>query len=276
MKAKKVLSLAAVAFLAVGLLAGCGAKQEKESEGAKTSDDKVITVGATANPHAEILNDAVKPLLEKEGYTLNVKVFNDYVLPNKALQDKSLDANYFQHVPYLTEFNSKNGTDLTYTVKVHIEPMAAFSDKVKKLEELKDGATIAVPNDPTNESRALKLLADAGLFKVADKELLTKNDITENPKNFVIKELAAEQLPQALKDVDLDVINSNYALQAKLNPVKDSLVIESKDSPYANVLAVRPDDKDSEKIKALGKALNSPEVKEYIEKTYDGAVVPAF
>lgn len=275
MKLKKLFTLATVAVVSLGLLAGCG-KSDEKAEASKESDDKVITVGATANPHAEILNSVVKPLLEKEGYTLNVKVFNDYVLPNKALADKSLDANFFQHVPYLEEFNKKNNTDLTYTVKVHIEPMAAFSDKVKKFEDLKDGAVIAVPNDPTNESRALKLLAKANLFEVADKELLTKADITKNPKNFEIKEIVAEQLPQAIKDVDIDVINSNYALQAKLNPVKDSLIIEGKDSPYANVLAVRSDSKDSEKIKALSKALNSKEVKEFIEKTYDGAVVPAF
>ena len=273
MKAKKFLTLTAVAVLSVGLVA-CGAK--KDSKEASGADDKTITVGATANPHAEILNNVVKPLLEKEGYTLNVKVFNDYILPNTALNDKSLDANFFQHVPYLEEFNKKNNTDLDYTVKVHLEPMGVYSKKVKSLSEVADKALVGVPNDPTNESRALKILAKEGLIKVADKELLTKNDITENTKNIEIKEIAAEQLPASLPDLDIAVINSNYALEAKLNPTKDSIALESTDSPYANIIAVRKDTKDSEKIKALDKAVNSPEVKKYIEDTYKGAIVPAF
>ena len=271
MKAIKLLTLAAVAVLSLGLVA-CGSNKEEKSAG----DDKTIVIGASANPHAEILNNAVKPALEKEGYKLDVKVFNDYVLPNKGLSEKSLDANYYQHVPYLEEYNKKNNTDLEYTVKVHLEPMGIYSDKIKNLSELKDGAVVAVPNDPTNESRALELLAKEDIIKVADKKLLTKNDITENPKKIEIKELAAEQLPTALKDVDIAVINSNYALQAKLNPTKDAIALESKDSPYANVIAVRPDNKDSEKIKALNKAITSPEVKKYIEDTYKGAIIPSF
>ena len=222
------------------------------------------------------MNEVVKPILEKEGYKLDVKVFNDYVLPNKGLTEKSLDANYFQHVPYLDEYNAKNKTDIVYTAKVHLEPMGVYSNSLKKVSDAKDGATVAVPNDATNESRALKLLAREGLIKVADKDLLTKNDITENPKNIEIKELAAEQLPTALKDVDLAVINSNYALEAKLNPTKDSIAIESTDSPYANILAVRKGDESSEKIKALTKALTSPEVKKYIEEKYNGAIIPSF
>lgn len=272
MKAKKLLSLAAIAVLSIGLVA-CGAKKEAGKTG---GDDKTILVGATANPHAEILNKVVKPLLEKDGYTLNVKVFNDYVLPNTALNDNSLDANYFQHEPYLKEFNSKNKTDLTYTVKVHLEPMGGYSKKIKKIAELKDNAIVGVPNDPTNESRALQLLAKEGLIKVADKELLTKNDITENKKNLVIKEIVAEQLPASLPDLDLAFINSNYALEAKLNPTKDSLIIESGDSPYSNLIAVKKENKDAEKIKALSKAVTSPEVKKFIEETYKGAIVPSF
>ena len=154
--------------------------------------------------------------------------------------------------------------------------MGVYSNSLKKVSDAKDGATVAVPNDATNESRALKLLAREGLIKVADKDLLTKNDITENPKNIEIKELAAEQLPTALKDVDLAVINSNYALEAKLNPTKDSIAIESTDSPYANILAVRKGDESSEKIKALTKALTSPEVKKYIEEKYNGAIIASF
>lgn len=269
MKVKKILALASVAILSL-TLAACGANKEK------AGDDKTIVVGASANPHAEILNNVVKPLLEKEGYKLDVKVFNDYVLPNKALSEKSLDANYFQHEPYLKEYNKKNKTDLVYTVKVHLEPMGIYSDKIKNLKDVKEGAVVAVPNDPTNESRALKLLAKEGLIKVADKELLTKNDIIENPKKLEIKELVAEQLPTALKDVDLDVINSNYALQAKLNPAKDALASESKDSPYSNLIVVRPDNKDSEKIKALSRIITSPEVKEYIENNFNGSIAPSF
>ncbi|MBC2575828.1 MetQ/NlpA family ABC transporter substrate-binding protein [Peptostreptococcus canis] len=269
MKAKKILTLAAVAVLSVGLVA-CGAKKD-------SSNDKKIVIGATPNPHAEILNEVVKPILEKDGYELEVKVFNDYVLPNEALLDKSLDANFFQHVPYMEEYNAKNKTDITYTVKVHLEPMGVYSDKVKNILDVKDGGIVAVPNDPTNESRALKILEKEGLIKLTEgKELLNKNDIVENKKNLVIKELVAEQLPTALKDVDLDVINSNYALQAKLNPTKDAIAIESKDSPYANIISVRTDNKDSEKIKALSKAITSPEVKKFIEEKYAGAIIPSF
>ena len=274
MKAKKLLTLAAVAILGLGLSA-CG-KTDKDSASTNDKSDKVIVVGATANPHAEILNDVVKPLLAKKGYKLEVKVFNDYILPNKALSDKSLDANYYQHIPYLEEYNAKNHTDLIPTVKVHVEPMGIYSDKVKDLKKLKDGAVISVPNDPTNESRALKLLDKEGIIKVADKKLLTKNDITSNPKKVEIKELAAEQLPATLKDVDAAVINSNYALQGKLNPVKDSLALESKDSPYSNVIVIRPDEKNSPKIKALDEAITSPEVKKFIEEKYKGAIIPSF
>lgn len=272
MKAKKLLTLALVAVLAVGLV-GCGKDSGKESSSNK---DDVIVIGATANPHAEILEQVVKPILSKKGYKLDVKVFNDYILPNKALSEKSLDANYFQHLPYLKEYNKKNNTDLVETVKVHVEPMGIYSSKIKSLKDLKEGAIISVPNDPTNESRALKLLAREGIIKLDNKELLTKNDIKENPKKVEIKELSAEQLPATLKDVDISVINSNYALEGKLNPVKDSLAIEEKDSPYANIVVVRPDEKDSEKIKALNEAITSKEVKKFIEEKYNGAIIPSF
>ncbi len=274
MKLKKLLTLAAVATVAFSL-AACSSSKDK-AENAKPDEAKVINIGASPNPHGEILTNVVKPLLEKEGYTLNVKLFNDYVLPNRALTDKSLDANFFQHVPYLDEYNKKNNTKIAYTVKVHLEPMGVYSDKVKSLKDVKEGAIVAVPNDPTNESRALKILAREGLIKVADKELLTKNDVTENPKKIEIKELAAEQLPTSLKDVSIAVINSNYALQAKLNPSKDAIAIEAKDSPYSNIIAVREEDKNSDKIKALDKAITSPEVKKYIEEKYKGAIIPSF
>ncbi|WP_300276603.1 MetQ/NlpA family ABC transporter substrate-binding protein [Peptacetobacter sp.] len=267
MKFKKILSVAIASVIALSVV-GCGGKT--------ASDDKKIIVGASSNPHAVILNEAVKPLLEKDGYKLEVQEFSDYVLPNTALDDGSLDANYFQHIPYLKENVKEKGYKLTYTAKVHIEPMGVYSKKIKSLDDLKDGAKIAIPNDPTNGSRALELLAKNNVIKLKDKELVTKLDITENPKNIEIIDMNAEQLPTALEDVDCAVINANYALEADLKPTKDAIVIESSDSPYANILACREDNKDSEKIKALTKALNSKETKKYIEEKYDGAIIPAF
>lgn len=272
MKIKKLLALGIVGALSLSLVA-CGGN--KDNNGA-ASDDKTIIVGASANPHAEILNKIVKAELEKDGYKLEVKVFNDYILPNKALEEGSLDANYFQHEPYLNEYNSKNNTEIKSVAKIHLEPMGVYSKKAKSLADIKDKAVIAVPNDPTNESRALKILEKEGLIKLADKKLLNKNDIKENKKNIEIKELAAEQLPAVLKDVDYAVINSNYALEAKLNPQKDALAIESKDSPYANIIAVSAKNVDSKKTQALVKAMKSEKVKKYIEDTYKGAIIPSF
>lgn len=263
--------LIAILIVILGItLAACGAKPAKSSE-----DKKVIKVGASPVPHAEIL-EAVKPLLEKEGYKLDIVQFTDYVAPNTELADGQLDANFFQHIPYLNKTNSEKKYDLVYTVKVHIEPMGVYSSKYKKLSDLPVGAEIAIPNDPTNCARALRVLENAGLLKVKSGDLVTELDITQNPKKLVIKELDAAQLPRVLKDVSAAVINTNYALDAKLNPTKDALAIESKESPYANVLAVRKEDKDKPYIKALSKALNSPEIKKFIEDKYKGAIVPAF
>lgn len=270
---KKTISLILSAVLLVGL-AGCNAKKDAAASAPK-NDKKVITVGATPVPHEEILQ-VVKPILEKEGYTLNIKEFTDYVEPNLALNDGELDANFFQHVPYLTKMNEEKKLDLDYTVKVHIEPMGVYSKKYKNIKDLKAGATIAVPNDPTNEARALRVLESAGLFKLKSGDLVTAIDITENPNKYKIKELEAAQLPRTLDDVDAAVINTNYALDAKLNPTKDALVLEDKSSPYANVLAVRKQDKDKPYIKALSEALNSPEVKKFIEDKYKGSIIPAF
>jgi D-methionine transport system substrate-binding protein len=274
---KKTLSILLSAILTVGLV-GCGAKKEAAPAAAAPSNEKkVIKVGATPVPHKEIL-DVVKPLLEKKGYTLEIVEYTDYVQPNINLNDGQIDANFFQHEPYLNKMVEEKKLDLTYTVKVHIEPMGVYSKKLTKLDELKDGATIAVPNDPTNEARALRVLEKAGLFKLKAGELITALDIEagSNTKNIKIKELDAAQLPRSLDDVDAAVINTNYALEAGLNPTKDALVIEAKDSPFANLLAVRKADKDKEYIKALGEALTSPEVKKFIEEKYSGAVVPAF
>ncbi|ENK1724186.1 MetQ/NlpA family ABC transporter substrate-binding protein [Campylobacter upsaliensis] len=234
-----------------------------------------IVVAATPVPHAEILNQA-KEDLEKEGYTLEVKEFTDYVLPNLATDNGEVDANFFQHTPYLEEFNKSKGTKLVKVANIHIEPMAVYSKKYKNFNELKDGAKIAVPNDPANESRALDIIAKTGLVSFNDKALKTPIDITQNPKNIKFIELKAAQLPRALSDVDVAVINSNYALLANLNPVKDSIFIEDKDSPYANILVVKEGKEQDPKIKALTKALQSEKIKKFIEEKYNGAVIPAF
>jgi len=265
---KKAISIFLIILVTLGVV-GCGAKKED------VQDKKIITVGASPAPHAEIL-EVVKPLLAKKGYTLKIKEFTDYIQPNMAVDSGELDANFFQHVPYLTQFNKDRNTHLTYTVKVHIEPMGVYSKKVKKLTDLKNGAIIAIPNDASNGARALRVLEKAGLLKLKSGELVSKLDITENKKKFVIKELDAAQLPRVLQDVDAAVINTNYALLAKLNPSSDALAIESKDSPYANVLAVAEKDKNKPYIKALSEALNSAEVKKFINDKYKGSIIPAF
>ncbi|WP_042275018.1 MetQ/NlpA family ABC transporter substrate-binding protein [[Clostridium] dakarense] len=261
---KKLLTLALSSAILVSVV-GCSSSK----------DDNKIVIGASSTPHAEIL-EVIKPQLEKEGYKLEIKVFDDYPLENTALEEGSIDANYFQHVPYLEETVASTGYKLTYTEKIHLEPMGLYSNSLKSINEIKDGATIAIPNDPTNGARALKLLANEGLIKVKEGELIGAKDITENPKNIKVKELAAEQLTSVLTEVDAAVINTNYALSANLNPTKDAIIIESKDSPYANILAVKEENKDSEKIKALSKALTSKEVKEFIEKQYKGSIIPSF
>ena len=234
-----------------------------------------IVVAATPVPHAEILNQA-KGELEKEGYTLVVKEFTDYVLPNLATDNGEVDANFFQHTPYLEEFNKNKGTKLVKVANIHIEPMAVYSKKYKSFDELKDGAKIAVPNDPTNESRALELLAKAGLIKLNDKKLKTPLDIVDNPKKLQFVELKAAQLPRALSDVDVAVINSNYALGANLNPVKDSIFIEDKDSPYVNFVVVRAEDSQSAKTKVIDKVLRSEKLRNFIEENYKDILIPGF
>ena len=277
---KKLSILLTTALLAIGLV-GCGGNDKGKDSAAQTAGSetkkelKEIVVGATPVPHAEILKEVDK-LLEKDGYKLKIVEFTDYQIPNTALAEKELDANFFQHVPFLNKTIEEKKYELDYTVKVHIEPMGLYSKKIKDLKELKDGAEIAIPNDPTNGARALRVLETAGLIKVKEGELVTKVDITENKKNLKVTELDAAQLPRVLGDVDAAVINANYAIEAELNPTKDAISIESLDSPYANVLAVRKEDKEKDNIKALSKALTSPEIKKFIEEKYNGNVVPAF
>jgi len=237
-----------------------------------------LSIAATPVPHAEIL-EFVKPQLAKQGVDLQVKVFTDYVQPAVQVNEKRLDGNFFLHQPYLDEFKKGHKNDIEVPVaKVHVEPFGAYSAKHKKVADLPDGATVAIPNDPSNSGRALLLLERQGLLKLKDAKNIsaTKKDIVANPKNLKIRELEAATLPRVLNQVDLALINTNYALEAKLNPVKDSLFIEDGNSPYANLLVAREDNKDSPAIKKLATALNSPEVKKFIEEKYKGAVVPAF
>lgn len=273
MKKKSILSVLLVGILSLGLI-GCGAKNDTSG-----TDDKVIKVGVSPVPHKEIIEN-IKPQVEEAGYTLEVIEFTDYVTPNTALAEGELDANYFQHIAYLNETNENKKLDLTYTAAIHLEPIALYSKKLTKLDELKDGARIAIPNDPSNEARALRLLEKQGLIKLKDGELITPKDIVENPKNFEFEELEAAQLPRILEEVDAAVINGNYALEAGLNPAKDALAIEDKDSEaaknYRNILAVKKGNEELEKIKVLTEALTSEETKKFIEEKYKGSVIATF
>lgn len=258
--------------LAVGLT-GCGAqKQGPVKEGS-------IVVGASPSPHAQIL-EAVSEQLAQKGYQLEIKEFTDYIMPNTALEDGELDANYFQHQPYLTDFNEKNGTKLVSAAAIHFEPLGIYGGKTADLADLPEGAQIAVPNDTTNEARALWLLQAQGIIEVDEQAGLeaTKQDITSNPKNVEIVEMEAAQLPRALADVDFAVINGNYAVAAEI--ADQVLVTEDKDSEaakqYANIVAVREGDENREDIKALVEALQSDEVKAYIEETFGSTVIPVF
>ena len=278
---KKIAALLAGA-LCLTTLTACGGSNgdAQPADGGAADADKTITVGASPTPHAEILN-AAKDVLAEQGWTLEVVEFTDYVQPNTALVDGDLDANYFQHVPYLNNFNQKNGADLVSAIEMHYEPFGIYAGKTATLEALQDGATIAVPNDGSNETRALLLLQDAGLIKLKEgidpTSDATKLDI-ENPKNFDIQEIAAEQLPRSLEDVDIAVINGNYALQANLNAKEDSLITENPDyaKVYVNTVACRSGDENSDKMQALKGALQSEAVQKFVEETYRGAVVTTF
>ena len=272
---KNILKFTIAGAVALGL-AACDSKETKKVEETKVeAKQTVIKIGATPVPHVEIL-EAVKPLLKAKGYDLEIVEFTDYVTPNIAVNEGELDANFFQHLPYLSEFNKNKNTDLVKTVNVHLEPMGLYSHKIKALGELADGATIAVPNDPTNESRALDILVKEGLLKFKEVDFKTVVDITENPKNLKIKELDAPQLPRVLDEVDAAIINTNYALSANLNPLKDAIIIESKDSPYANIVVVKKGNENKDSIKALNEVINSEEIRTFIKEKYQGSIVEAF
>ena len=268
---KKLASLILAAALLIPGLASCGSSN---------ADDKTITVAATSTPHAEIL-EVCKPRLEEKGYTLDIKVVSDYVTPNQFTEDGEVDANYFQHQPYLDSFNEENKTHLVSVAQIHYEPFAIYRGTVDSLAALPDGASIAVPNDTTNEARALQLLAAQGLITLKDGVGLTatKNDITDNPHNYDIKEMEAALLPTVLDEVAVAVINGNYALGAGLSS-NDSLAAEDAASEaaqtFANVLVVKEGNENTEKTKALKEALLSDTVRDYITNTYGGAVVAIF
>lgn len=242
--------------------------------------DNSVSIGVTPVPHEEIVRDVVKPLLEKAGWTVDIVEFNDYVQPNTALESGDIDSNYFQTTRYLEEENEKRSLNLVSVASIHLEPMGLYSKTVKAAADLKDGASIAIPNDGSNESRALQLLADNGLIKVGDADLLTVKDVTENPHQFKFVEVDAANLVRTLDDVEAAVINGNYALEAKFNPATDALVKESSDTdaskPYFNDLVVKKGNENTAKTKALKDALTSQAVKDYIDEHYKGSVIPAF
>ena len=279
---KKITTLVLITIAAVGVFTGCG---NSSSEGNNTTESNTtgnntttIKVGASITPHSEILEQA-KPILAKEGINLEIVQIEDAVTPNTSLAEGSLDANFFQHQPYLDDFNAENGTDLVSVGAVHYEPFGIYAGKTKSLDELPDGATVAVPNNTTNEARALLLLQQEGLLTL--KEGLdikaTVNDIASNPKNLQFKEIAPEQLVKALPDVDVAVINGNYAIEGGLK-VKDALAVESDQGvaakTYENIVVVQKKDENNEAIKKLVEVLQSDEIRKYIENTYEGAVVP--
>lgn len=302
-KVKKLSAFALSLLLAGALLAGCGTKNNTtgssdnataEPTQAETTEPTTeaeatpaelteIIVGATVEPHATILNsDAVKNALAEQGYSIKVVEYTDYIQPNSATEDGSLDANFFQHVPYLDDFNSKNGTHLVAVSNIHFEPLGLYPGKTKSLDALPDKAQIAVPNDTTNEARALLLLEKAGLIKLKENIGLeaTVKDITENPKNLQFYEIEAAQTAKVLQDVDLSVINGNYALTEGLSAAKDALLVEDASSDaaktYANVIVVKEGNEESDKTKALIKAVTSEETKKFIDEQWQGAVVPVF
>ena len=256
------------------------AETTAEETTASSGELQKIVVGASPAPHAEILK-AANDVLKEKGYELEIKEYVDYIQPNLALESGDLDANYFQHLPYLESFNKENGTNLVSAGAIHYEPFGVYAGKTTSLDELQDGATIAVPNDTTNEARALLLLEAQGLIKLKEDAGLTatKNDIVENPKNLQLYEVEAAQLPRVIGDVDVAVINGNYAIEAGYK-VSDALAVEASDSlaatTYGNVVAVRAGEENDPAIQALIEALTSDEVKAFIESTYDGAVVPLF
>ena len=286
MKKKALLSILLTGVVAFGVLTGCGSSSSesssdsKDAEATKDSEkNTVIKVAASATPHAEIL-EQVKPILEEQGYDLEITVFDDYVQPNEVVESGEFDANYFQHQPYLDSFNEEKGTHLVSIGGIHYEPFGIYPGTKNSLDDISDGDSIAVPNDTTNEARALLLLQDNGIIKLKDGAGLdaTVNDIVENPHNVKIVELEAAQVARVVDETAYVVLNGNYALEAGYSVGKDALAYEKADSEaaktYVNIIAVKEGNEDNEALKALVKVLKSDEIKDYINETYDGAVIP--
>lgn len=293
----KLFLLSVLVFALAFSLVACAPEQKKDDKGQTPQDKtqteqkdaqegdkqepmaqlKTIKVGATPLPHAEIL-EFIKPMMEKKGYALEIVEFTDYVTPNLALDEKAIDANFFQHTPYMDSFAKERNLKLVNAGGVHVEPMGVYSKKIKSIDELKDGDVVAFPNDATNGGRALMLLEKHGLIKLAENAGLeaTEHDIVENPKNLKFQAIDAPQLPRTLEDVTISAINSNYALEAGLNPAADSLIKEGQDSPYVNIITVLEGNENSEEIKTLVETLQSEEVKNFINEKYQGAISPAF
>lgn len=274
---KKLVAVGLTGVLLAGLLTGCGAKGGDAKKGKE--DSKVVKVAASATPHAEILEEA-KPLLKEKGYELDIKVFDDYVQPNEVVESGDFDANYFQHTPYLESFNKEKGTHLAVAGEIHYEPFGIYPGTKKKLDEIAEGDKIAVPNDTTNEARALLLLQDNGIIKLKKGAGLeaTVNDITENPHKVEIVELEAAQVPRVVGESAYVVLNGNYALQAGYSVGKDALAYEKSDSEaaktYVNVLVVKEGNENNKGIQALVEVLKSDDIKKFMKEKYDGAVIP--
>ncbi len=274
MKKKILLVVLALALV----LTSCAKKESKTEDGQTTStDNKKVVIGVSPAPHKEIAEKA-KEILAKDGIELEIKEFDDYVTPNTSLQEKDIDLNFYQHVPYLENFNKERGTKLVSLGAVHLEPMGIYSKKYKSLDELKDGDEVIIPNDATNGARALKILEDNKVIKLKENAGLeaTEKDIAENPKNLKFTAVEAATIPRAYEDAAIAVINSNYALEANLSPKNDAIATEKAEgNPFANVIAAREADKDNETYKKVLEAFQSDEVKKYIEEKFEGEIIPA-
>lgn len=287
---KRILTSILAGVLAIGTLAGCGSKDSadngstnatgtEQSADAGQTEDKTITIAASATPHAEILEQA-KPILAEQGWTLEITIFDDYVIPNEVVESGEMDANYFQHIPYLNSFNEEKGTHLVNAGGIHYEPFGIYPGTKASLDDVAEGDVIAIPNDTTNEARALLLLQDNGLLTLKEDAGLeaTVNDIVENPYNLEFQELAAEQVARVKDEVAFIVLNGNYALQAGFSVAEDAIAYEQSDSEaaqtYVNVIAVKEGNENSEGIQALIEVLKSDEIKQYINETYNGSVIP--
>lgn len=265
---KKFILFALITVLSFSVLVGCGKKADSEN---------IIKIGVSPTPHRELV-ELIEEDLKEEGIELEIIEFDDYVKPNLALAEGELDANFFQHEPYMNNFRDENKIDISSIGGIHVEPMGLYSSKYSSIDELEDGSEIAIPNDPTNGGRALLLLEKQGLIKLKEDAgiLATENDVVENPKNLKFTPAEAAYLPRVLDEVGGAIINGNYALEASLVPTEDSILLEGKDSPYANIIAIRTGEENQERFVKLMKALQSDKVREFIEENYNGGVIPGF